>query len=90
MAIWCGASRLEHRDQIRHDHALTTMLDWIQYAGHKAITCYLKRFKLGINHAVFPALYRWSFQQVSFDNLTLDLASTVVTQYGTQHGTAKD
>lgn len=89
VAIWCGASRFEHLDQIRHDHVLTTLLGWKQGAGHKAVTRYLKKFTQGINHAVFPALYRWMFEQVRFENFTLDLDSTVLTRYGEQQGAAK-
>jgi hypothetical protein len=31
-------------------------------------------------------LFRWFFHQILFDNLTLDIDSTVVTRYGDQDG----
>jgi hypothetical protein len=38
---------------------------------------------------MFGALYRWLFDQIQIDRITLDLDSTVMTRYGKQEGAAK-
>jgi hypothetical protein len=89
VALWCGASRFEHLEQVRHDTVLATLFGWTRRAGHKAVIRYLKKFTQAINQAVFPELYRWFFHQLQFDNFTVDLDSTVMTRYGAQQGAAK-
>ncbi len=40
------------------------------------------------NAEVFSYLYKWFFNNLAFDNFTLDLDSSVVTRYGEQQGAA--
>lgn len=55
-------------------------------AGHKAFQRYFNKFSQAINQAVFLKLYRWFFEQIKFDNYTLDFDSTIMTRYGEQEG----
>jgi hypothetical protein len=55
-------------------------------AGHKAFVRHLGKYTQGINQRVFGQLYRWFYEQLSFDNFTLDMDSTVMSRYGNQEG----
>jgi hypothetical protein len=88
VSIWCGANRFEHLEITRFDHVIQELFGWKRMAGHKAFQRYFRKFTQGISQGVFPGLYRWFFQQLLFDNFTLDLDSTVMTRYGEQEGAA--
>lgn len=78
-----------HLDVLRMDATLQQLFGWKRMAGHKAFQRYFSKFTAAINHNVFHPLYQWFFQQLQFDNYTLDLDSTVLTRYGNQQGAAK-
>ena len=42
-----------------------------------------------MNHHLFIELYSWFFEQLTFDNYTLDVDSSVITRYGEQEGSKK-
>jgi hypothetical protein len=86
VGIWCGASRFEPLEQTRHDGVIAKIFGWIKIAGHKAFQRYFRKFTRSRNHQVFHGLYQWFFQQLQFDNFTLDMDSTVMTRYGEQQG----
>ena len=58
-------------------------------AGHRAFARYFQKFSMQDNARVFTCLYQWFFDNLAFDNFTLDLDSSVVTRYGEQQGAAK-
>ena len=63
-------------------------------AGHKSFQRYFsqrdkQKFTQAINQRVFTKLYQWFYEQISFDNYTLDLDSTIMTRYGEQQGVKK-
>ena len=89
ISVWCGANRFMHLDVLRMDATLQKLFDWKRMAGHKAFQRYFSKFTAAINHKVFHPLYQWFFQQLQFDNYTLDLDSTVLTRYGNQKGAAR-
>lgn len=74
--VWCGASRFEHLELIRHDGCLRKILGWRQGAGHKAYARYLEKFTQADNQRVFSHLYKWFFSSLQFDNYTLDFWRT--------------
>lgn len=86
VGVWCGASRFEHLEQTRHDGVIAKIFGWKKMAGHKAFQRYFRKFTQSRNHRVFHGLYQWFFQQLQFDNFTLDMDSTVMTRYGEQQG----
>ena len=57
--------------------------------GHKAFQRYFKKFGQSENDKIFTSLFQWFFNQIHFDNYTLDVDSTVVTRYGGQQGAKK-
>ena len=86
VSIWCGANRFEHLEVTRQDKVLQDLFGWKTMAGHKAFARYFKKFTQATNQQVFGRLFKWFFQQLTFDRYTLDLDSTILTRYGEQEG----
>lgn len=86
ISIWCGANRFEHLEVTRCDEVLQNIFGWKRMAGHKAFQRYFKKFSQADNTRIFTELNQWFFQQIHFDNYTLDLDSTILTRYGEQEG----
>lgn len=86
ISLRSGANRYEHLEVTRHDRVIQKMFDWKRMAGHKAFQRYFKKFGQADNQRVFTSLFSWFFQQIHFDNDTLDVDSTIVTRYGEQQG----
>jgi hypothetical protein len=87
--IWCGAERFSHLDITRLDTSLQRMYGWKRMPEHKAFERYFRKFDIPSSHAVFGGLYRWFFNNLKFDNFTLDIDSSVITRYGNQQGSKK-
>ena len=85
-SVWCGANRFEHLEVTRHDEAIRGIFGYERMAGHKAFVRYFGKFRQSVNQRVFQHLYRWFFEQMRFDNFTLDMDSTVISRYGQQEG----
>lgn len=89
VSIWCGANRFAHADITRMDGTLTRLFGWTRVAGHKAIMRFFNRFDMARNEQVQGQIYRWLFDRLSIDRLTLDVDSTVITRNGHQQGAAR-
>ena len=88
ISIWCGASRYEHLEVTRFDGVIQQMFGWKNMAGHRAFIRYFQKFSMEDNTNVFSNFYQWFFNNLTFNNFTLDLDSSVVTRYGDQQGAA--
>jgi len=88
ISIWCGASRYEHLEVTRFDVVIQQLFGWKQMAGHRAFIRYFQKFSMEDNTNVFSHFYQWFFNNLAFNNFTLDLDSSVVTRYGEQQGAA--
>ena len=88
-SIWCGANRFAHAEITRLDVTLTRLFGWSKVAGHKAIIRFFNRFDMARNEQVQEQIYRWFFDRLSIDRLTLDVDSTVITRCGQQQGATK-
>jgi hypothetical protein len=88
-SVWCGADRFAHMDITRLDTSLQRLYGWERMPEHKAFERYFRKFDISVSHAVFGGLYRWFFNNLQFDNFTLDIDSSVMTRYGDQQGSAK-
>ena len=86
ISVWCGANRFEHMEVTRHDEAIRKIFDYKRMAGHKSFQRYFRKFGQADNQRVYRALYQWFYEQLHFDNFTLDLDSTVISRYGQQEG----
>ncbi len=89
VSIWCGANRFAHADITRMDSTLSRLFGWTRVAGHKAIMRFFNRFDMARNEQVQGHIYRWLFERLSIDRLTLDVDSTVITRNGHQQGAAQ-
>lgn len=88
-SIWCGANRFSHLDVTRFDKSIQRIFAWDNMPEHKAFQRYFEKFNMEINHLVFGGLYSWFFNNLQFDNFTLDIDSTILTRYGDQQGAKK-
>lgn len=86
ISIWCGASRYEHLEVTRFDAVLQQLFGWERMAGHRAFVRFFKKFNMETIDSVFPEFYKWFFNNLMFNNFTLDLDSSVITRYGNQQG----
>ena len=88
-SVWCGASRYAHLDVTRFDTSIQRMFAWQSMPEHKAFQRYFDKFDIPTTNAVFGGLYRWFFDNLKFNNFTLDIDSSVITRYGEQDGAKK-
>lgn len=72
LSIWCGANRFEHGQVTRHDPVLRRLFGFARMANFKAVMRLFRKFSPGANTQVFGNLYRWWFEQLALDRLTLD------------------
>lgn len=84
VSIWCGAARFAHADITRLDATLVRLFDWGHAAGHKAIVRLFQRFDQGSANRVQTSSYRWLFDKLQLNPITLDVDSTVLTRWGDQ------
>lgn len=88
-SIWCGANRFEHCEITRHDKVIQQCWGFKQMAGNKAFGRFFSKHTLATNHQIFTSFYQWFYGQLSFDNYTLDVDSSILTRYGHQQGSKK-
>ena len=84
VSIWCGAARFAHADITRLDATLVRLFDWGHAAGHKAIVRLFQRFDQPSATRVQASSYRWLFDKLRLNPITLDVDSTVLTRWGKQ------
>jgi len=88
-SIWCGANRFLHTEVTRHDPALSKIFGWKQAPGQDAYKRFFSKFNQVSNQKVSDYFYTWIFDNLQFDNFTLDIDSSVMTRYGEQEGAKK-
>ena len=88
VSIWIGASRFSHSDYLRFDSSLKEIFGWSDSPSQSTFNRFFHKFNWKRNNEVFAPLQKWFFEQIEFDNMTLDLDSSVITRYGTQQGSA--
>jgi len=85
-SIWIGASWFTHCSWLRFDTTLKEIFNWKEVPSQSTYSRFFSKFSLKRNTEVFPKIQRWFFEQLRFDNMTLDLDSSVMTRYGAQEG----
>jgi hypothetical protein len=88
-SIWCGANRFLHAEVTRHDAALGKIFGWNNTPGQDTYKRFFSKFNQSTNQKVGDYFYSWFFDNVKFDNFTLDIDSSVMTRYGEQEGAKK-
>jgi hypothetical protein len=89
VGVWCGANCFEHLEVTRQDAVIKEIFNWERMPGNRSFQRYFNKFNQAINQEVFTYLYQWFFNNLQFDNYTLDLDSTILTRYGNQEGARK-
>lgn len=88
-SIWCGANRFLHTEVTRHDAALGKIFDWKRTPGQDVYKRFFGKFTQAKNLRVSEYFYKWIFDNLQFDNFTLDIDSSVMTRFGEQQEGAK-
>jgi hypothetical protein len=86
VSIWIGARGFTHSGWLRFDPVLRQIFGWKQVPSQSTYSRFFHKFNWRRNDEVFPILQRWFLSRLHFDNLTLDLDSSVITRYGEQEG----
>lgn len=89
ISIWCGANRFAHAEITRHDGALKEIFGLKKIPSSPTLTRFFKKFSWKMNNEIFTEVYQWFFENLRFDNFTIDFDSTVITRYGDQQGAKK-
>lgn len=88
-SIWCGANRFLHTEVTRHDATLGKIFGWNSTPGQDTYKRFFSKFNQATNQKVSDYFYSWFFDNVQFNNFTLDIDSSVMTRYGSQQGAKK-
>jgi len=86
VGMWIGASRFTHCGWLRFDKVLQKIFDWKHVPSQSTLSRFFHKFNWKRNDDVFIPLQKWFFGRLQFDNITLDLDSSVITRYGKQEG----
>ena len=86
VSVWIGCFRFSHTAVVRLDEVLRQIFGWKRVASGTTFGRFFKKFTPSMNQRVFIELYQWFFNQVKFDNYTLDVDSSVISRYGEQEG----
>ena len=89
VSIWIGCFRFSHTAVVRLDEVLRQIFGWKRVASGTTFGRFFKKFTPSLNHSLFIELNSWFFEQLQFDNYTLDVDSSVITRYGEQEGSKK-
>jgi len=89
VSVWCGANRFLHTEVTRQDEVIKRIFGWKTMAGHLSFERFFGKFSKARNQRVFTDIYQWFFNQLKFDNYTLDVDSSVLTRFGFQQGATK-
>src|SRR6266498_453140 len=89
VSIWIGCFRFSHTAVVRLDEVLRQIFGWKRVASGTTFGRFFKSFSESRSHQFFIDLYSWFFEQLQFDNYTLDVDSSVITRYGEQEGSKK-
>lgn len=88
-SIWCGANRFMHTEVTRNDSALSTIFDWEKAPAQDVYKRFFNKFNQTTNQKVSDYFYSWIFDNIKFNNFTLDVDSSILTRYGSQEGAKK-
>lgn len=89
VSIWIGCFRFSHTAVVRVDEVLRQIFGWKRVPSGTTYGRFFKKFTPSMHHELFIKLYQWFFNQVQFNNYTLDVDSSVITRYGNQQGSKR-
>jgi len=86
VSVWCGANKFLHTEVTRHDDVISKIFNWKRICGQDTYKRFFNKFSQKKNQEIFEKMYQWFFEQLVFDNYTLDMDSSILTRYGEQEG----
>jgi hypothetical protein len=86
--IWTGASRYVHCNWLREDAVIQDIFGFKSMPSQSTYSRFFGKFSQARNHAVFPQLQQWFFNQMNIGPVPVDFDSTVITREGRQQGAA--
>lgn len=89
VSVWCGATRFMHTEVTRHDYAIGKIFQWKAIPAQDTFKRFFGKFNQAMNQRVSDHFFTWMFDNIRFDNYTLDCDSSVLTRYGSQEGAKK-
>lgn len=90
VSVLLGARRIAHAEALRHDEVVKEIYGWKRgVPSQSTFSRFFRKYSMEDNDRIFPELQRQWFEQFTLDKLTIDIDSTVLTRYGTQHGVEK-
>ena len=82
VSIWISCFRFSYTAVVRVDEELGQIFGCKPVASGITFGRFLKKFTPSLYHSVFIELNSWFFEQLQFDNYTLDVDGSVSTRYG--------
>lgn len=89
VSIWAGAGRFSHSALLRYDKVLQQIFGWKDAPSQSTFSRFFQKFSWKKNTETFVPLQSWMLNQITLDNLTVDLDSSVITRYGEQQGSKR-
>lgn len=89
VSVWIGCFRFSHTSVVRFDEVLRQIFSWKRVPSGTTFSRFFRKFTPSMSHRLFIDLYQWFFEQLVFDNYTLDVDSSVICRYGTQEGSKR-
>ena len=87
--IWLGANRFAHTSVLQHDKVLQKIFGYHRAPSNDTYRRFFLKFDFETGSNFFKELYSWIFDQLNFNNFTLDVDSSVWTRYGRQEGSKR-
>lgn len=89
VSVWIGATAFAQTAIVKLDDTLKEIFEWKRVPSGTTFGRFFKKFSWSENNRIFTTLGHWFFNQLKFDNYTLDVDSSVITRYGSQQGSVK-
>jgi len=89
VSVWIGCFKFSHTAVVRLDESLKQIFGWKRVGSGTTFGRFFQKFNIEENTRIFVSLGQWFFDQLKFDNLILDVDSSVITRYGNQQGAKK-
>jgi DDE family transposase len=89
LSVWLGANRFAHTSVLRYDKVLQKIFGWKRCPSNDTYRRFFQKFDLELSTNFFHDLGKWFFGNLPYDNLTLDVDSSVWTRYGRQQGATR-
>jgi hypothetical protein len=85
-SVWCGATKFVHTELTRFDAALSRIFQWVRVPAQDAYKRFFNKFSQTDNLRVSDYFFRWIIERFEYENVTLDIDSSILTRYGVQQG----